>query len=115
MSKVLKQFCGEAEVRIVSNSFCPTFHHFRLRNAIKSVIQLDQIEINSEIGELIKPARFGFRVDDPLPISVRPTCYAEVDVINRTRALNRDRDPPLNSYSQFHIPQLLHPSGRRMY
>src|SRR5690348_1031302 len=80
MSESLPKLCSEHELRVPRNSFDPLPAMFRLQRLIKRSVDFDGAEVFGKVCGLVEAARPGRRVDDALPILVRPSGRADVKV-----------------------------------
>jgi len=73
MSKMPVEFDRETEIGIMFSPFQPADAVAGLRDAIKGDIHLNQIEITGQIRQLIELLPRPGRIDNPLPILIRPS------------------------------------------
>ena len=75
MGKFPMQFGGKEEVFFVLGSIEPGLAVFLYRRSVKGAVDLDTIDIFTEVMELVFDSSW---IDNPLPVGIGPTCYAYV-------------------------------------
>ena len=79
MGEVPVKFGGEFEIGIESGSLDPVSAHLGGGDPVEGVVELDGVEVLGEIGQGVELRAFWGRVNDSLPIFVRPSCRANTD------------------------------------
>ena len=72
--------------RVEGDFLHPTFHHLGAQRGVKSGVDFYGVKELRKVGGLMKTARLVVRVDDSLPIGVRPTGGSDQDARFRGRA-----------------------------
>jgi hypothetical protein len=67
----------EPKIRIESGSLDPAPAHLGGWDPVKGVIELDSVKVLGEVSQGVELRPFGRRVNDSLPILVRPPCRAD--------------------------------------
>ena len=79
MSEFLPQFCGEKKTRIGGDAFDPLFGMRGLHWMVEGSVDFDGVEKFGEKSGFVKSMRTRIRIEDFLPIGIRPAGRADED------------------------------------
>ena len=79
VGEVSIEFGGEFELGVEAGSFQPAPAHLGGGNPIEGVVELEGVEILGKVSQGVEFRPSWGRINDPVPILIRPPCRADTD------------------------------------